>query len=207
MTTMPVARIISNVRSRLLALGVLVLWSYLAADVRGDSGTLRDTVSTETLEISIFTSPTPVRTGTLDVNLLVRPIPADARRALPACQICFYPEGQQAKKKCEASTLVPLNSPFRAAQLELPEQGVWHVEVTIDADRILVSEFSVTAEEGVGGEMSYVAWIGLPVAGIWLFIMHRRLVKRNQRIAAKHASQVQQFEAQQPSSANPQGGS
>lgn len=154
---------------------------------RGDGGKLRASTQTRGLDIAVFTDPTPVRTGTLDVSLFVRPLPAGETRPLPAFQVCAYPVAAPAKRHCEPATPAEAtNKLFRAAQLELTQPGLWQVEVVVDsADGWVVTSFQLPVEEGPPQWAAYALWIGLPAVAVLLFAAHRWLVWRRERAEAR----------------------
>jgi hypothetical protein len=149
----------------------------------GDGGKLRQSTRTRGLDISVFTDPTPVKTGTVDVSVFVRPVPFGEARPLPAFQVCAYPIAAPAKRVCEPATAeVATNKLFRAAQLELSQPGLWQVEVVIDsADGSTVASFQLPVEEAYPGWVPYAIWIGLPAVAVVLFAVHWWLVRRGER--------------------------
>jgi hypothetical protein len=158
-----------------------------ATPARGDGGTLQKTLRTRTLEINIFTDPTPPRTGTVDVNVVMLPIPAGTSQALPAFQVCAYPDGAPEKIHCDTPVMARAMN-YRAGQLDLPKAGLWHVEVRVEADVPITGKFDLNVEEGYPAALTYAVWIALPAVAAWMFMIHRRRVNRRQRITTAPAS-------------------
>jgi hypothetical protein len=156
---------------------------------RGDGGTLRYSTRTRGLDIEVFTDPTPVKTGTVDVSVYVKPFPAGETRPMPVFQVCAYPVAAPALRQCEPATSeVATNKLFRAAQLQLTQPGLWQVDVTIEsADGNFRAGFQLPVEAGYPDWATYAKWIGLPVVAVVIFAAHRRLVLRRQRERAPPA--------------------
>jgi hypothetical protein len=157
------------------------------ANARADSDVLRFKKTIDNVEISVFTPPPPIRAGTVDINVLVRPDPPNARVPAPVFQICAYPVGFPEKKRRADNVLTPsLDKMFTAAELQIPAPGRWQVEVDADivnAER--VGEFEIDVEEPSG---RLGLWIGLPLAVIVIFVAHRWLVHRRHRRVVRPAS-------------------
>jgi hypothetical protein len=160
------------------------VWAVPAA--RGDGGTLRYTLERPTLKVAVFTDPTPVRVGTVDVSVLVEPIPPGSNRPLPAVQICATPVGRPGKQRCDDAVAArAVNKLFRAAQLDLPEPGLWEVEVRVEMERDLgaIGRFVLQVEEGSAAGDRYSVWVGVPAVAVLVFAAHRWLAVRRQRAA------------------------
>jgi hypothetical protein len=175
---------------RLTVLSVVAVACVLhPPPARGDGGTLRYSTRTRGLDIAIFTDPTPVKTGTVDVSVYVKPIPAGETRPLPVFQVCAYPVAAPALRQCEPATSeVATNKLFRAAQLQMTQPGLWQVDVLIEsADGNFQASFQLPVEDGYPDWTRYAKWIGLPVVAIVLFAAHGRLARRRPRSGAAPA--------------------
>jgi hypothetical protein len=177
-----------------LAMGLLTALCVLhPAPARADGGTLRYAKRYGHVEISVFTDPTPVRTGsTVDVSILVEPVSPGRRTPLPAFQVCAYPQNDPKNRQCQpAAEGVAINKLFRATQLELTEPGTWQIEIQAETeDGQIVLGFPVEVEYGFPHWATYGALIGLPGAAILIYIVHQRLVRRRQRLAKQLAAPV-----------------
>jgi hypothetical protein len=173
--------VISDGRRALFLVAVLCV--VPAAPARGDGGTLRYSTRTRGLDISVFTDPTPPRTGTVDVSVFVRPVPSGETRPMPAFQVCAYPVAAPSKRVCEPATAeVATNKLFRAAQLELNQPGLWQIEIVMDsADGQSVAGFQLPVESSYPDWVSNALWVGVPAIAVVLFIAHRRLVRRREK--------------------------
>jgi hypothetical protein len=78
-----------------------------------------------------------------------------------------------------ATTETATNKLFRAAEFDLPEPGLWDVEIILeDRQGPLQVHFAMEAAEALPrlGEMA--AWIAWPAAAVLLFGVHQALVWR-----------------------------
>ena len=101
--------------------------------LRADGGTLRLSERVGGYRVTVFTAPTPLRAGPVDVSVFVQ----DADTGEPAAGVRVTvqaaprgrPDGPSARPAtAEAAT----NKLFRSALFELPESGWWEIEATVD---------------------------------------------------------------------------
>jgi len=114
----------------MFAFGLMSL--SLATQARGDGGTVRAMERIDDCRITVFTSPTPLLTGPIDVSVLLQDaatgevianahIEVTARAAeLPDFAI-----------KSIATSELAANKLLQAAQLDLPQTGWWNAEVNV----------------------------------------------------------------------------
>ena len=172
-----------------LPLAICLLFAC-SSPAHGDGPVLRWKQSLEGMEVSVFTDP-PIRTGTVDVSILVVPIPAWARVPAPSFRVCAYPSGSPEKKICDGSLVraPATNKVFRAGRLDILEPGRWQVVVESDlAEGAELGPFLIEVEEGPGGHSSWMLWVGLPAVAVVVFAAHQRLVHRRSRPVAPSAA-------------------
>ena len=128
--------------------------------------------------ITVFTAPAPFRAGPVDISVLVQdaltgePVPqtrVTVRMTKPGQLALEYPATR------EAAT----NKLLYAAQFDLPEPGLWHLEVQVEGVHGLAT---------IDGELETAAplprwrelwpWIGWPALAIVLFGIHQVLARR-----------------------------
>jgi hypothetical protein len=161
--------------------GVIVGWLSLGtwcAPAGADGGSLRLSGKVGGYRIAVFTTPTPFRTGPVDISVLVQdsltggPLPharVTVRMTKPGQLALEYPATP------EAAT----NKLFRAAQFELPEPGRWEMRVQVDGPHgpaVLGGE--VEAAEPLPRWQEMWPWIGWPVLAIVLFGIHQVLQRQ-----------------------------
>jgi hypothetical protein len=166
---------------RCAAGGVILAWLVLAAACSracADGGTLRLSAVEGAYRISVFTAPAPFRAGPVDISILVQdratgePVPS-ARANVRLTQA-----GQPALA-VPATFSAATNKLFRSARFDLPDSGLWKIQVQIDGPSGAVA-LSGDVEAGAAAPewQELWLWIGWPGAAIALFGIHHVLVRR-----------------------------
>jgi hypothetical protein len=155
------------------------LWLHPWAELRADGGTVRLSERRGDYRITVFTSPTPLRAGPVDVSVLVQdaagePVPgARVRvRLTPRGQ----PEGAiQQPATAEAAT----NKLFQAAVFDLPRVGWWVADITVEGlPEPLEARFALEVDEPLPRVGELWPWVGWPALAVVLFLAHQGLVRR-----------------------------
>ena len=141
--------------------------------VIGDGGTLRLSRVAGDVRVSVFTSPTPPRVGTVDVSVLVQDAKSGAVRLRRPVQVRAWPTDEPAHTvEATASHDLATNKLLQAAHLELDRPGLWRLAVT-------VGQAEVTADIELAGAApswwSLAPWVGWPFAVAGLFLLRQRL--------------------------------
>jgi hypothetical protein len=169
-----------------LAMFLLLLSSFIiphSAFVFADGGTVRLSERQGNYQITVLTSPTPLRAGPADVSVLVQRVDTlelvlDGQVAIKATQR-GHPSGTISQMAtAEAAT----NKLFRAAELELRVPGWWDVEVSIDGP--LGNEhaqFEMEAAPPLPKWRAMWPWFSWPALAIALFGVHQLLVHSSHR--------------------------
>ena len=99
---------------------------------RADGGAVRLRQRAGGYQIAVFTSPTPLRAGPVDVSVLVQD--AATGECVPEAQVtvCLKAPGAGRTLECPATTEAATNRLFHAAVFELPEPGWWDVEIAVE---------------------------------------------------------------------------
>jgi hypothetical protein len=170
----------------LSAIGILAAWLMLGAAMsiaRADGGTVRYSGRCGDRLITVFTDPTPPRSGVVDVSVLIQ----EASSGRPRPEIPVIVEAQrvdqpQKQIRAPATTQAATNKLLRAAQLDLAA-GRWHVDIVVE-DSGLVSppEFDIDVAEGLPAWIQMGFWIGWPLAAIGLFVVHQLLVSQRPQV-------------------------
>jgi hypothetical protein len=161
----------------ILLLGVLL---HPPGAVHADGGAVRLSERKGDHQITVFTSPTPLRVGPVDVSVLVLDslggTPISPTQILVRATPRGHPEnGISHPATLEAAT----NKLFRTALFDLPEPGVWDVEIVIEGLREpLRVHFEMEAEEPLTGLADLGPWIAWPAVAILVFALHQWLVRR-----------------------------
>jgi hypothetical protein len=165
---------------------IFILWSMGGAFVRADGGRLRVNEQAGPWRIAVFTSPTPLASGMVDVSVLVQETATGqvARDVAVTVDACHVATGKLVRAR--ATTADATNKLLLSALGRWDESGPWNVTVSV-ADSHTESQrvaFDVTLSRGVGRAPELAYWIGWPLAPIALFAAHRCLVRRKERAGA-----------------------
>ena len=172
-------RILDLVRvvSGMLLISVLLA---LPARVLADGGSLRLTEESGNYQIAIFTSPTPLRAGPVDISALVQ----DAVTHEPVSDVQIVVKAARRDRRgavirrpatFEAAT----NKLFQAAALDLNEPGWWQIEIGLDGPRGEASvALDIEAEKPLPRYLAMWRWLTWPALPILLFGAHQFLVNR-----------------------------
>jgi hypothetical protein len=164
----------------LLAIAALFLLPSLAP---ADGGTIRLSEQKGGYRITVFTAPTPVRAGPVDVSVLVQ----DAATGEPASGVHVTIKAERRGSPGvallhPATTEAATNKLYHAATFDLPEPGWYSLEVSIDGSpgeaQVL---FELQAAEPLPHWFALWPWVGWPVLAILLFSIHQLLVRSRSR--------------------------
>jgi hypothetical protein len=174
------------VRGNVSAIGILSAWLTLGAATsvaRADGGTVRYSGRCGDRLITVFTDPTPPRSGVVDVSVLIQ----EASSGKPRPDIPVIVEAQrvdqpQKQIRAPATTEAATNKLLRAAQLDLAA-GRWHVDIVVeDSGQVSPPEFDLEVAEGLPPWIQMGFWIGWPLVAIGLFVVHQLLVRQPPRV-------------------------
>jgi hypothetical protein len=162
------------------AIAVAVSFAGCCGIARADGGRLRISEQTGPWQVSVFTSPTPLWAGAVDVSVFVQR--ADSGEAAQDVAVtvdaCHASTGDVVSRS--ATTAAATNKLFRSALLDLGTPGRWRVSVTVAAPPAAPQAVGFDIEVGAIAprwpDTRY--WIGWPLLPIALFAVHQFLVRR-----------------------------
>jgi hypothetical protein len=150
----------------------------LCMPVRADGGLLRFSAKKSGYQISVFTAPTPIRVGTVDISAFVQ----DASTGNPIKDVRVtirMTRKEIPALESPATTEAATNKLFRAAQLELPAPGRWQMQVQVQGPHgLAVIGGDVDVAEALPRWRQMWPWIGWPALVIALFGIHQILIRR-----------------------------
>ena len=164
---------------------MVVVMAWLAVAVEppvalADGGALRFSERRDGRVITVFTTPTPLRAGPVDVSALVQD--ADSGRPLGDVSIVVHAHPLDhvgGSVNAPATTEAATNKLLRAARLELSEPGRWHVEVIVSGtSQGQPIGFDVEVAEAFPPWLQMSLWIGWPLVAIGLFAVHQYRIQR-----------------------------
>lgn len=137
-------------RSRVPSPGplALLLVAALAAPMLANGGTVRiSEAPVGPWRVTVYSSPTPLRTGEIDISALVQDS-ADALVDLPIAVEATAVRGASPAIRREATRGQATNKLFKAAKFEVAAPGQWRFVVTVGPDGA-----------GRGGQVSFQATV------------------------------------------------
>jgi hypothetical protein len=170
------------VQSKWTSIGLLagLVLGAVPSSAGADGGTVRYSGRQADRLVTVFTDPTPLRTGLVDVSVLVQDASSD--QVITDLPIIVYAEPIDHSKQrttVTATVEAATNKLLRAVRLDLATPGRWHLEVDVDGTgQKLPIEFDVEVAEGLPPWVEMSLWIGWPLAAIGLFGVHQLLVHR-----------------------------
>jgi hypothetical protein len=151
--------------------------------LRADGGTVRLSEQRGSYRITVFTSPTVLRAGPVDVSVLVQ----EAATGEPASEVrvtikAEWSGSPGAALHHPATTEAATNKLYYAAIFDLPEPGWYSLEVSVNGP---LGEAQVRCEveaaEPLPSWLTVWPWVGWPVVAILLFGIHQLLVRWRSR--------------------------
>ncbi len=154
-----------------VALAVLVS----APTARGDGGLMRLSQAAGPFEITLFTAPTPLRAGRVDVSVLVQ---ADRAPVLDAeVQVALRAPGLE--RTAAATRAAATNKLLYAALLDVPEPGRWTLEARVRAgERAATVSCEVDVAPPLPPLLAFWPYVAFPAVAIALFALHQWLTRR-----------------------------
>jgi hypothetical protein len=169
------------------ALTCLLLMSSLtlrpSSFLRADGGAVRLSEQQGNYRVTVFTTPTPVRAGPVDVSVLVQ----DSATGEPASDVqvtiaATWRGSPEVTLRHPATTGAATNKLYHAALFDLPEPGWYAVEVSVAGARgEAQAHFDLEAADPPPPWLALGPWVGWPALAVLLFGIHQHLVRRRAR--------------------------
>jgi hypothetical protein len=162
-----------------LSLLTAVIISVLCINrAQADGGTVQFSKSSGPFAITVFTTPSPLRAGPVDISLMIQG--TDNQEPLLDCiaEIQLRKEGESSISS-EATHGAAQNKLFYAAQVKIPVAGVWEVEAVIrrgDDSAKVSGPISLAASNPV--LLGYWRSLAIPPIFISLFALNQWLRRR-----------------------------
>jgi hypothetical protein len=147
--------------------------------VNADGGAIRLSEKKGGYRITVFSAPTPLRAGAVDISVLVQD--ASTGDPLPQALVTVrMVKSERLALEYPATSETATNKLLRAAQFELPEPGRWAFEVQVQGSHgMAVIGGELEAAEPSPRWLEVWPWIGWPALAIALFGIHQILARRN----------------------------
>ena len=162
--------------SSILAFSIVVA-SY-AASAQADGGKVQFSQVIAPYRITVFTSPTPIGAGMIDISVLVQD--ADSGRVVQGAVIdlelrCDSP---QTSIIAQATSAASTNKLLHSAKFALPTAGVWHVSIQLQGNSPVSTHFDLNAYGASGDNLTVMICLAIPFIMIALFSLREHLVSR-----------------------------
>ena len=148
-----------------------------------DGGAIRLSEEKGGYRITVFTAPTPVRAGPVDISVLVQK--AATGEVQPDVQVSIeavWGDSPGVVLCHPATTEAATNKLYQAATFDLPGPGWYSASVHVDGALGKAQvHFDFEAAEPLPQWLSMWPWLGWPVLVILLFGIHQCLVRRKSR--------------------------
>jgi hypothetical protein len=153
---------------------------------RADGGTVRLSDQKGNYRITVFTSPTPLRAGPVDISVLVQDAATGEVASGVQVAIKVVSCGSPGVALHRPATRdAAANKLYDAAIFELPRAGCYTVDVGIDGPLGDAQvRFDVEVAEPLPPWLTILPWVGWPFLAILLFSLHQLLVRRKSDQAA-----------------------
>jgi hypothetical protein len=163
-------------------LAVVFLFQPLAV-VHADGGAVRLSERWGHYRITVFTSPTPLRAGPVDVSVFVQDAATGEPVANAQIAVRASPrEHSEAAIHQRATADAATNKLFQAALFDLPQAGWWDVTINVEGlGEPVEVHFEMEADEPLPRVWEMTPWIAWPAVVVLLFVVHKWLVQRKRR--------------------------
>jgi hypothetical protein len=149
----------------------------------GDGGAVRLSQQAGPYRVTVFTAPTPLRAGPVDVSVFVQD--GAGRETLPdvTVRITLTPAGRPGQPlEARASHEAATNKLFQAATFDLPGPGRWQLVVTVEGPRgeaRCACEIEAEAPPPRWAELW--PWFAWPVVPVVLYVLHQVLGRKGRQ--------------------------
>jgi hypothetical protein len=163
---------------------ITLLAGSCSAPVLADGGQIRAIERHGDYQITVFSSPNPLRAGPVDVSVLVQYArTGETIRDADIVVEFAADDPSQPPIRAVATADAATNKLLRAAVVELPAPGQWNVHVectTASQSTPIAVAFAMEAAPPLPRWLSVWPWFTWPIVAVLLFAIHRRLVARRE---------------------------
>jgi hypothetical protein len=150
---------------------------WLSASARADGGRLCLSQRAGSFQVSVFTTPTPVRAGVVDLSVLVQDAKTNAVVSDAEINVTARPmHSPQPSITIRASHAAATNRLLQSAYLNLPRAGRWTVALTVECrgERFRI-DMPLEVAGPLPGWVELSPWLAMPLWPVLLFATHHLL--------------------------------
>lgn len=157
------------------ALGV---WLLCTSQSLADGGKVQFSQVADPYRITVFTSPTPLRAGPVDISVLVQR--ADTGEVVPDAIIDVELQCADTSQtiRQRATAAASTNKLLQSATVALPLAARYQVSITVQGTSNVNAEFEMTAYESTENRLTVVTCLAIPLVVIALFLLRENLAAR-----------------------------
>ncbi len=145
-----------------------------------DGGTLRLSQRLGERQVSVFTSPSVLRVGLIDISVLVQDAASGNVQENLQVKVQLECLDQSAIPLVqEATSAAATNKLFQAAAFDVPHAGLWRATVSVVDGPPAVVRFDLKIGPPLPPWIDLAPWVAWPLAVVALFLIHQRLVVRH----------------------------
>lgn len=130
--------------------------------------------------ISVFTSPDPLRAGPIDISVLLQDAETGMPITNPQVNVSLTPSSGRGRTiHAVATNATATNKLLSAALVELPEPGLWDIEIACLAEHGPARvQFMTDAGPRSARGVNVWPWFSWPACVVVVYGIHRRLISR-----------------------------
>lgn len=152
---------------------VLIVMSTSA--IHADGGAVRLQDRAGSYQVTVFTSPTPLRAGAVDISVLL--LDHTTGETQPKAKVIVRLIERTSHRVLEqrASSEAATNKLYQSAPFILSEPGWWDVEVLIDGVKL---HFAIEADQTLPRWQELWYWYSWPTLAMVLFGVHQVMIRK-----------------------------
>lgn len=141
--------------------------------LRADGGAVRASGRLGPYSVTVFTSPSPLRAGPVDVSVLVQEAESGAPVDLAPIEIrAILRSENPATLRHSATKQAATNKLLSAAKFNLPAPGTWDIEAAVGEPKEQhVVRFTADVAEPLARWQAFWPWFAWPIIPIGLFLL------------------------------------
>ncbi len=145
-----------------------------ASRAMADGGRVQFSQIVAPYRITVFTSPTPLRAGTVDISVLVQQ--AETGDVVHDTTIDLELHSAEMTIRQRATAEMSTNKLLQSATFVLPSTGLWNVSIGVRKTSTVSVEFDMTAYESSRIGPTLVSCLMIPFIVIALFLLREYLM-------------------------------
>lgn len=157
----------------------ILLLTLCATNAFADGGQVRVSKALDGIEATVFTAPTPLCAGPIDISVLL--VDADSKKVIDNHEILIVARPRDVPGPPLQALATPdqaTNKLLRAAKFDLPQPGWWQIDVLIETGATAPARLSFDAEVAPQPPRwtTFWPWFTWPLIALAIFGLHQWLI-------------------------------